>query len=369
MNKLTSIYLDILRIIAALCVFFHHCNFSWFSNGYFFNEEKGHKFVVVFFVLSGFLIAYSGEKKNQTFKTYIIDRVSRLYSVIIPALILTYLLDTIGKLYNPSLYHYLSPEGNQLFRATSCLLFLNQIYSFCIKPSCNIPFWSIGYEFWYYLLFGIYIFINNKPLKYSLLIAGLMLMGLKMVLLFPIWLYGVFVFYVSKNLKINQIFSWVLFITSFILIIIFTFFLQAESNQWISITLNMKINLYFSAYYTFDLVYGLVVALNIFAISTLHSFTFNLPKTERLVKKISASTFSLYLYHFPILAFVASAISYDKNNIYQVALVILGVLLSIYILSIFTEVKRDAYKKNIIFVTNRIEIFVKKIRLSLLYRF
>lgn len=341
MSKLTSIYLDLLRIFAAFGVFFHHCNFPWFSNNFFFDEDKGHKLVAIFFVMSGFLIAYSVENKEKDFKIYMIDRLSRLYSVVIPAIILTYFLDSIGRSFDPVLYQNLAPENNQIIRALSSLLFLNQIQGFCIKPSTNIPFWSIGYEFWYYLLFGITILYRNIYVKTILILLLLFLMGIKILLLFPVWIFGVFAFYLTK--KINFKDNGVLFIISLSSVLYFTFLYTVESNQSITI-FNKNINLYFSYYYKFDLWYGLLVAITIFAVAKLNLEFSKLTLFEKIIKSISSTTFSLYLFHFPLLIFAAAVIPYDKNNIYQVFIVIIFILSIIYVLSIFTESKRNSYK-------------------------
>lgn len=341
MNKQTSIYLDLLRIFAAFGVFFHHCNFPWFSNNFFFDEDKGHKLVAIFFVMSGFLIAYSVDKKEIDFKIYIIDRLSRLYSVMIPAIILTYVLDNIGMNYNPSLYQNLAPEKNQILRALSSLLFFNQIQGFCFKPSTNTPFWSIGYEFWYYLLFGILILFKNIYLKTILIIGLLFLIGVKILLLFPVWILGVLTYYVTKtvNLKVNGI----IFLIFLFSLLYFTFFYSAESQQNILI-IDKTINLYFSYYYKFDLWYGILVSITIFSIAKSNLEFPIFTHFEKIIRAISATTFSLYLYHFPLIVFAAAVIPYDKNNIYEVLTVITSILLIIYILSIFTESKRNKYK-------------------------
>src|ERR1700748_246533 len=97
MNRSTSLYLDLLRVIAAFGVVFVHADQPWFSNDLFVRPELGHRLVMIFFVLSGYLIAFTVEKKDKGAKQYLIDRVSRLYSVVVPALILTFLFDSLGE--------------------------------------------------------------------------------------------------------------------------------------------------------------------------------------------------------------------------------------------------------------------------------
>src|SRR5471030_124194 len=160
MNKSTSLYLDLLRIFAAFVVFFGHANFGWFSNNLF-PGDLGHKFVTIFFVLSGYLIAFTVDKKNKGLKRYLIDRFSRLYSVVIPALVFTYLIDFIGKHFNPGFYLPLISPNNQIERFILNATFLQQIWGLSTMPSSNSPFWSISYEFWYYMLFAVFCYVKG----------------------------------------------------------------------------------------------------------------------------------------------------------------------------------------------------------------
>ena len=64
----------------------------------------GNDAVMVFFVLSGFVIAYVADKKEKTFHDYALSRLARLYSVAAPALALTVVVDYVGSRIDYSLY-------------------------------------------------------------------------------------------------------------------------------------------------------------------------------------------------------------------------------------------------------------------------
>lgn len=107
MNKPTSIYLDLIRFLAALTVFIVHANYDRFTGGLpFFRHVAGlgNDAVMVFFVLSGFVIAYVTSEKENTLRDYFASRFARLYSVAVPALVLTVALDWVGSQVNSSLY-------------------------------------------------------------------------------------------------------------------------------------------------------------------------------------------------------------------------------------------------------------------------
>ncbi|MGH9810841.1 MAG: acyltransferase family protein, partial [Terriglobia bacterium] len=92
-----SIYLDLVRFCAALCVFLGHASGQRFSGGYLWHfDELRHDAVTVFFVLSGFVIAHVTNTSEQTPREFFINRAARIFSVAIPALALTYALDAVG---------------------------------------------------------------------------------------------------------------------------------------------------------------------------------------------------------------------------------------------------------------------------------
>ena len=82
-----------------MCIFGPACGFaSYFGN-------LGSDSVVIFFVLSGYVIAYTADQKDRTVRRYFINRCARIYSVVVPALLLTRALEWIGIKWFPHLYN------------------------------------------------------------------------------------------------------------------------------------------------------------------------------------------------------------------------------------------------------------------------
>ena len=75
----------------------HHCGGLFWQM-----QPYGRTAVLVFFVLSGFVVAWVTETKERTLEEYALSRVARLYSVILPALIITAVLDHIAMTIDPS---------------------------------------------------------------------------------------------------------------------------------------------------------------------------------------------------------------------------------------------------------------------------
>lgn len=355
MNKLTSLYLDLLRILAAFCVVLVHANLSCISDGKFLHESYGHKMVMVFFVLSGYLVAYTTDIKKKDLPHYLIDRFSRLYSVVFPALIFTYMIDNIGSYFNPVFYEGQLAQNGQWWRALINLTFLQQNWFLCTKPSANGTFWSIAYELWYYILFGIYFYITNTSKRIWLLIACILFIGIKITLLLPVWAMGVFAYQLNKKQRLNHIVAIFGFVITLLLII----YLYTQNP--ISIFENLfpfgLPPLYFSSRFVSDYLYGLLIAINIYFIASI-SFNCVFEFDEnyfivKIIRHLSSTTFTLYLFHLPLLLLTAAIIPYDHGNYFHLLLILIAIFLIIWILSIFIEPTRIYYKKLLM------EFFVK----------
>ena len=74
MPRSTSIFLDALRLLAALIVFASHASYILFHASIWI---PGHLAVMIFFVLSGYVIAYTTFRRPCTPKEYAIARFSR----------------------------------------------------------------------------------------------------------------------------------------------------------------------------------------------------------------------------------------------------------------------------------------------------
>ena len=128
----------------------------------------GHQAVIVFFVLSGFWVGGSvinGVRERRfSAGAYASARLIRLWIVLIPAIILTLILDAIGTALHPrsdiyvgsAAYHSLIPlDGipahTSALSAVGNIFFLQGIYVPTVGG--NSPLWSLAAEFWYYFLF------------------------------------------------------------------------------------------------------------------------------------------------------------------------------------------------------------------------
>ncbi len=202
-----SVYLDLLRFLAAMAVFMLHASFHRFTGGLpglWRLSVFGNDAVMLFFVLSGFVIAHVASRNEHHWKDYSAARLSRLWSICIPALLLTAALDALGMRLAPDLYAFAWYEYDQpVARLLASLLFLNELWFYSVQPFSNTPYWSVGYEFWYYVLFGAAMFLRGRKRVAALaVVAGVM--GPKILLLLPVWLAGVWAFRTTLAQRLSE---------------------------------------------------------------------------------------------------------------------------------------------------------------------
>jgi peptidoglycan/LPS O-acetylase OafA/YrhL len=107
-GRMVSTHLDMIRGLAAVAVLVYHVRYRFFvdysqldcktllSTAFYGLTAFGHDAVMVFFVLSGYFISTSIVRSVQTrrwsWTQYGVERLSRLYIVVIPGLVLTFIL-------------------------------------------------------------------------------------------------------------------------------------------------------------------------------------------------------------------------------------------------------------------------------------
>ena len=192
MNKSLSLHLDGIRALAAFTVFFSHLAYQRFTGGAYLwirDLNLGSDAVVVFFVLSGFLIAHAAQ--GRTASEFVRARVARITSVALPAIALTLVLDAVGRMGNP--VYYAPPwaaDGPVLLEVVRAITFTNEWWFFGSRLGTNGPYWSLAYEVWYYALFAASFYAHGRR-RMLLLVVGVFFVGPRIMLLAPCWIAGV----------------------------------------------------------------------------------------------------------------------------------------------------------------------------------
>lgn len=342
-----SVYLDLLRWGAACMVLLFHVKYySLGPQGLLtYIPSRGHDFVIVFFVLSGYVISATADnKKHLGFRTYALDRISRIYSVAIPILIFCSLMALIFHFADPDRF---SHKENVLVILKTFFIntfFMGEIWFNRNGILLNDPYWSLCYEVLYYFGFGFFFFFSGWKRTFGLL-AFALIAGPKILILMPCWLIGCLIYFKRDAVKLAPgIAVLVAFVAPIIIAIIFHAVRFGDFYGAMSIELlgeySERFN--YSKNFLIDWASALIIAMQIYAVRYL---LISWPKAiERVIALGSSMSFTLYLMHQPLLWLL---IVYGKTVNRSVVFIIatLGVTFVCYLISLLTESRKSDLRK------------------------
>jgi peptidoglycan/LPS O-acetylase OafA/YrhL len=291
------LYLDLTRFAAALVVVLGH---SWLVLLPAYPLHwPGPAAVIVFFVLSGFVIAYVTDGRDRTLADYALNRLSRLWSVALPAL---------G--FGMVLFHFVghsafSPEPadpGTLMSTAANALFVGQAWFLDSTPPLNGPFWSLNYETWYYAIFGAWTYL---PRRTRALVATMLaiLAGPKILLLMPCWLLGVLVYWNIGRWRLSGRSAATLWACTLIaaVLLIKSAIGTTLHDRFLAGWPKTAALLAYSGYPLTDYALALLVALNFYAAAHAYSLGRVLLLLAKPIRLLASFTLTIYLFHLPLL--------------------------------------------------------------------
>lgn len=363
---------DLLRGIAALWVVLFHLRpviylgYDKLSHpnivikGLYFLTSIGPQWVMVFFILSGYLISSSVLnyfKNNQwSWKNYLFNRLVRLWTVLLPALLLTVFWSKIQMVYSGY-----GIDDISFFTFIGNFFFLQGVFS----PNFgeNVALWSLSFEFWYYILFPcvILIFYSKKIIKkifylFILLILSWIL-GKEIMLYFIIWLMGASLCFIKTiNLSFEKLKPFLLILSSGLL------FLALCSQVVFSEIFNIKSqNLIFSFPFNFSV--GVCTTILLYLILSFYNKNADAIYRFNYAVIISSFSYTLYLTHYPVLSFIRVLIGdgkwgtwYPNINylLYGIGIFVM-IILYAYGVALFSELQTSKIKK---FIKSKVSIVI-----------
>ncbi len=264
---------------------------------------------MIFFALSGFLVGGKALsdilRLRFSWSQYLLRRLTRLWIVIVPTLLLTLLFDKIGialthgagydgrysGLYASGVSAS-SPINHSLLTFLGNLAFLQTIY-FPIFGS-NYPMWSLANEFWYYIIFPLAAWLCfagppmvGKAVGFAILVFLVVMLPMELLEGGAIWAAGAGAAWCARQTALLG------FLRAFPVRISALMLLVA------SLIVSKSPNIGFG-----DLGLGIAVALTLPVVAHLP----NLGGMFKVVARASSElSYTLYLTHFPLLTLIVLA--------------------------------------------------------------
>jgi peptidoglycan/LPS O-acetylase OafA/YrhL len=271
-----------------------------------------HHAVILFFVISGFSVAYSTDVQSLDTPKFIVARMSRIFSIAIPAIIVTLLVDQVSAQLFPNVEPIWQLRRWPLYLAVASS-FSNELWFWSMPPFSNIPFWSLNYEVYYYLVFAA-LLIRPIAWRVAATITVLLLIGPKVWLLLPCWWVGVSLYgWVKKNVVDQALLNkknhgaWKASLVFVALYLCFYYANLTQRLQWGS--LDVQEQLHYSKFFLSDWLLAIVfgVSLALHATLTQTNTATNPGATAKTISYFAPLTFAIYALHYPLLKFAADA--------------------------------------------------------------
>ena len=354
------VILDLVRGLAALLVVLGHAramlvvdfqsietkNYP-FDLLFYFSTGLGHQAVLVFFALSGYLVggrAFDKILRRQWDPVeYIVSRTVRLWAVLIPALLVTFVFDFQGMsafgsgLYAGEFHNQLGsgPQPEAPIQLDSTVFLGNVLFLQTLAVptyGSNGALWSLSNEFWYYLVFPFALSALNskrslfRALGLLLCISAAVTLPQQMMLLGIVWVAGALSYLISKvawfEIYSQSPFYKILTTILFSMLIIVSFLQR-------SLILDISLGVAFAA-----------------LLPVLTPLKVSLQPLRRISIWSSEASFSLYATHLPLLFLLYSTIAPSEQI--EPSLVALGwILLFCVIAVIFSACSPSATVRQI----------------------
>lgn len=322
-----SILLDAVRASAALLVLGGHAvQLGLYSGPYPFNPHMQHNAVVIFFVLSGLVIAHSVGQREYSLADYVIARAARILPVALFALafgtLVFFVLHAAGLMRGVQL-----PTMSELLVGSLLMpaLFLNESWG-TGGQLLNVPYWSLAYEVWFYAIFAAGYFLSgSRRLVWIGVLA--IVAGWRIILLMPIWLMGAALARYGSRWQPRGAGAFLLGCLALAAMIASD--ALSEQARYASFLIHSPFGYdeNFSEYFLSDYLMGLAIAAMFVALRPLAERSgVGLERMRRPIKWLAGFSFSLYLLHWPILSALAMLGVSVGTNPFAFGAMIAGIL-------------------------------------------
>ena len=331
-----SVWLDLVRALAALAVVIGHAKQIHVYTGAFpFSMFFQKNAVVVFFVLSGMVIAASVDRDRKTLGHFAIARVSRIVPVAWAAIAVSLVVAALDVAMrgDPLFVEDLRwADPRELLRA---VFFLSESYTMAFPP--NAPYWSLSYEVWFYALFAAATYLTG-PTRAVWLVVLAAIAGPNILLLLPVWLVGVALVRMPLSARVPMSIA-----AGFVLLAIAALFIAPLEAMDVFRLLRPLVpwRLGSSLFVVTDFCLALALAAGFAGLRTFSEKGLVIPaRAEPAIRWGANMSFSLYLLHWPLLKLVHMANLTAGDNPVAFAVIIAGIVAISGAFATVTEHKR-----------------------------
>ncbi len=338
-----SLALDAIRFAAAFIVFASHLAWRFFGGGVLGPlEPYGGQAVVVFFVLSGFVIGHVAASAEPTWRDFAAARLARLWSVALPALALTFLLDAIGRAADPARYHAMVQYvwDGRWHQALSGAFFLDETWGRETAIGTALPYWSLGYEAWYYAIFAL-AWYPRGAWRWLAVVAAVAA-GPRIMAMAPLWALGLLLYHATGSLQPKRVLA--LPIAGAGVLIWCGWVALAGPDARVAMLGAWFDRPTLAQDYVVAIAFALVL---LGIVAGTREVERALAPLAGPIRYLAGATFSLYLVHVPLMMFLLSVLPWRATDLRTRLLLLVAVPVAALAFAAVTERRKHAWRRAI----------------------
>lgn len=341
--KVHFYWLDSIRFIAAFMVLLSHSRNTFFpafgdlpdsqqnvlTMAFSLFCRMGHEAVVIFFVLSGFLVGGRGIERiaagTMNVGSYAIDRFSRIIPPLLAAIIFYYITSCVIP---GTPFSWWTALGN-----------LFSLQGICCKSLVS-PFWSLSYEVWFYIVLGAFAFLMTQRSDYKKVLGMLaviascsvFVIGLKMHYLL-IWIMGAMAYVFRPKHKNN-----IIFLSSFVGFVVSVLYWQFSKD-----TKSLEITIQGTNKQFLELIMSLMSCLFIQQVILCEPHNQFAKVVEKAIGNMAKFSYTLYLSHRIVFLWIAAYIwpkdscQFTLSGIIQFLIIVISTLACCWLIYLISE--------------------------------
>ena len=363
----SSDHLDLVRGVAALAVMLGHLRNLFLVN---LSEAArnsnplvklvylvtgfSHYAVMIFFVLSGFLVGGTVLRgrmdRTWSWRLYSTNRLTRLWIVLIPALLLGAIWDHCGiRIFGTSgIYGGVARANIGIFavppRLSASVMLGNALFlQNILAPTfgSNGPLWSLSYEFWYYVLFPLMVLafpVGGKTTRSTVLcaiaaLAVVLFIGQEIAVYFLIWLLGAAINLAPEGPGARGS-IWIVVTAGAVVLLVAVLRFKPGTTEYS------------------DFFVGIASTVLIFALVRSRARS-RAGLYSRVARRLAGFSYTLYIVHLPALVFISAWLvpqrRWQPDSVHVAIVIALGIcaLAYAFVIAQLTEYRTDAARSRV----------------------
>jgi peptidoglycan/LPS O-acetylase OafA/YrhL len=220
------------------------------------------------------------------------------------------------------------------------LLLVNQIWSLNVPQGSDLPYWSLGYEAWYYVIFGLAIFAPARW-RGSAVLAAVAFVGPAIAAMLPLWLLGLYGYRLCRTCRLGKLTGWALCVGSLVAWGAY----DACGRTTVAAIIDVPAFLRRPSLLE-DYIVGVLFITHVIGFDAISpAFADMAFRLQRPIRWAAGATFTIYLLHLPVAQFLSTQVPWPPKSWGTRVVLFGGTLLILFAVAEVTERQKDWWRR------------------------